>query len=291
MAEDVFGHPLEDLDDAPVDPDPSEDTSATTSDADQLSADGTPPADPVEAKKYWQAAYTRSRQKDRERYGELEKQHAQYRDVLANFYRDDQYALRVLAERFPQLTQVLGQLGTSPRGTPSASPTGITQQLQQSLGDFSFLADKLGPALEQVIEQRVQAQLLPLQRNLTLQQEHATRAETDRLLADMDAKYPGWEEKYGTKMKALDEFLNSESLTHAEFGHKYELLYRLLNPDASRISASRTMLDAARRRSGTSQGSGPGVPNVDDRVRKAETRQDAFKLAAKAALESLASHE
>src|SRR5262249_46999537 len=53
--------------------------------------------------KRWQAAYTRSRQRDRERYGKMEQEHQQFGQVLRDFYASDEYALQVLRQRFPQL--------------------------------------------------------------------------------------------------------------------------------------------------------------------------------------------
>src|SRR5262252_6830479 len=81
--------------------------------------------------KYWQAAYTRGRQRDRERYGKLEQEHAQFGDVLRNFYTSDEYALQVMRQRFPQLAGRLSLDSTS--SGVSAGPggsSGLTQALE-----------------------------------------------------------------------------------------------------------------------------------------------------------------
>ena len=304
MAEDLFGNALPEEDaDLPVDDEAATDDAteqgqsnpdtaaeATADPEEPLAADGDSPQDPSEAQKYWQAAYTKSRQKDRERYGKLEGEHKQMGETFRRFYSDETYARQVLVQRFPHLASALE--GSTPSGQaalPAAPTTAqttgqLTAELQQSLGEFGFLAQALGPVLERVIESRVNARVQPLEQRTTQQTEAARRTEEERLLAAMDGKYPGWEDTYGAEMKAIDEFLASDRLEHPKYGNKYELYYKLLNPDASRLAATRQMLDAAKRRTSLSRTSHQTVSNIADQVRKAESNIDAFQLAAKAAL-------
>lgn len=298
MADDVFGHPLDDV--SPDDPGETPETEGTAEDGtdaettdsspDELQATGDEPTDPAQQKKYWQGAYTKSRQKDRERYGTLEQEHRQYKQLLANFYQDDAYAMQVLRQRFPQLASQLQQppqgQGTTTSPTTGAS-SGLAERLKQRLGEFGFLADGLGQALEEEIQARVEQRVQPLEQRSIQQTEQTRHAEETRLLTAMDAKYPGWEESVGAKMQALDDFLGSDALTHPEFGNKYELYYRLLNPDATRREAIHAMGDAAKRRTGLSRTGRSSAPNVADLVRKAENNASAFEAAAKAALEEL----
>lgn len=305
MAEDVFGQtipaeepepedaggtsPRAPLGGTPVpeppaeEPPPDQDEGAE----DPLQGDGPAPQEPAAAQKYWQGAYTKSRQKDREKYGKLESEHGQYQQILAKFYQDEAYAKQVLAQRFPQLAaQLVGQPGPAAPGTPASPTSGLTQQLQQSLGDYGFLAPALGPVLERVITEQVQQRLTPFEQRTTQQAEQARHAEEASLLAAMDSAHPGWEASYGTQMQELDKFLASEALTHPKYGNKYELYYRLLNADAARIDATRAMADAARQRTGLGRTGRSSVPNVVDQVRKAESARDAFKLAAEAAMQT-----
>jgi|SRR5919108_2360793 hypothetical protein len=252
-----------------------------------LQGDGEVPQDPAAAHKYWQGAYTRSRQKDREKYGKLESEHGQYQQLLTRFYQDEAYAKQVLAQRFPQLAaQIVGQPGPAPHGTPASPASGVTHQLQQSLGDYGFLAPALGPVLERVIAEQVQQRLSPFEQRTQQQAEQARQAEETRLLAAMDAAHPGWESSYGTQMQELNAFLASDALTHPKFGDKYTLFYRLLNPDAARIAATREMANAARQRTGFGRSGRSSVPNVQEQVRTADTARDAFKLAAEAAMQT-----
>lgn len=300
MADDIFGQPLEEVPDIDLES-PDTDLGADTDgpemtdepgDGDALQAEGEEPADAEAARKYWQGAYTKSRQKDRERYGELESEHTQYKNVLAQFYQNDDYARQVLAQRFPQLaSQIQGQSGqASPAGESSQTgqSSGLVGRLQQKLGEFGFLAEGLGSALEEEIESRVQARVGPLEQRTAQHTESQRKAEEDKLLAEMDGKYPGWEDSFGAQMRELDDFLGGNALNHSRFGNKYELYYRLLNPDAARSDAIREMGNAARRRTGLSRTGRSSAPNIGDQIRKAESNADAFALAAKSAMEESA---
>jgi len=307
MAEDVFGHGLPDDDDGdlpagfgaendletqygdvqPSGPPQPPDAPRPDGEKDPFGADVQGPTDPAGARKFWQGVYTKSRQADRAKYGKMSEEHQQYQQVLANFYKDDKYALQVISERFPQLAKLLGGALGQPAtaGSQSASHS-VADQLQQNLGEYGFLAKALGPVIERIIEERVSTRVAPVEHVLTQQAAQRRTTEENELLTAMDGKYPGWEEAYGGEMQALDEFLGSDALTHPKFGNKYELYYRLLNPDVSRIGAARGMLDAARRRSGVSQGSGRATPNLAEQISKAASPRDAFRLAAQAAMEN-----
>jgi hypothetical protein len=255
---------------------------------------GAGPDDPNDPQyKYWQAAYTQSRQQDRQRYGKLESEHQQYAKVLSDFYSSDEYALQVLRHRFPQLAGQLSLDGrpAGPRSEtrPGASPTSpVVQMLEQELGsDLAFLAPRLGPVLERAIQHATQAALTPFQQQTQQQQEAARQREEDRLYADMDTKYPGWEARYGQEMQALDAFLMSEDLEHPRFGHKYELFYRFLDKDLARVDATRELTRTARARTTTGRAAPASQPTTDDDIVKAKTNADAFSLAAQAALRSL----
>lgn len=290
MAEDLFGNEI-----PPEDLDPEADEDQETQDADEgettesdeapLQAEGDVPQDAAAAQKYWQGAYTRSRQKDRERYGKMEQEYEQLKTMLTRFYQDEAYAKQVIAQRFP------GQAGAGDagRGSPARDQqaAGLTARLQQKLGDFAFLAEGLGSALEEELEARVQARLQPFEQRITQQTEQSRRQQEDELLTAMDGQYPGWEETYGAHMRELDAFLASDALTHPRFGNKYELYYRLLNPDVARIAAQRAQQEAGQRRTSLGRTGRRSMPNLDDTVRKAESSGEAFRAAARAALEEL----
>ena len=244
--------------------------------------------------KYWQAAYTQTRQRERQRYGQVENEHKQYGDVLRNFYQSDEYALQVLRQRFPQLAAQMtfdgtrGQTQGTPQGSSSQGSSPLVQALEQRLGkDLAFLAPSLGPVLEEAIAAATQQAVAPLHQQTQQQQEAVRKQAEDVLLADMDSKYPGWEPRYGTDMQALDTFLGSDQLTHPKFGNKYELLLKLVNPDLARIDATRAMNQAGKSRLTTGRSGRASQPNIEAQILGAKTNADAFTLAAQAAMREL----
>lgn len=302
MAEDLFGNDIapENLDADTGDTDlpevtdladdvaEDEDIAADDDTQDTLAdyARGAIPSDPTEAHKYWQAAVTRMRQGDREKYGKVQEEHGQYKNILAQFYESDDYAKQVLAQRFPDLAPQIRGTGQPARSQNSTTPTGLTSELEQNLGDYGFLAQAIGPALERVIESQVQARIAPLEQRTTQQANSQRQTQEQVLLSDMDAKHPGWEESYGAKMRDLDDFLASDALSHPVYGSKYELYHRLLNPDTARVDAAREMGEASRKRTSLSRSGRQSAPNVQDEVRKTDlSNAEAFQLAARAASE------
>ena len=301
---DIFGNLIPEEEDDPVEPDedvqdnvdpeddaePEDDTSDEESEDETLQAEGDEPDDLESARKYWQAAYTRSRQKDRERYGKVEQEHQQYQQLLANFYQDDNYAMQVIRQRFPQLANQISQNGQGQQ-TPTPSDNNVSSELTQQLqqGEFGFLGSEFGPAIERYVNERIQQEVEkrvgPIEQRSQQQIESERQAEEKRLLAEMDGKYPGWEENHRTDLEELDKFLASDRLTHPKFGNKYEVYYKLINPDAARSEAIEAMQNAAKRRTSFSRSGRGSVPNSSEQVRKAQSNRDAFMLAAKFASE------
>jgi hypothetical protein len=303
---DIFGNPImeedddpiddpvednvEDNDDAPSDEEPDDDTPTDEDVGETLQGQGDEPIDGNDlesVRKYWRSAYTQSRQKDRAKYSKMEGEHQQYQQLLANFYQDDNYAMQVIRQRFPNLANQMSQSGQGQQTTQAGNNSDLTQQLQQSLGEFGFLAEQLGPALDRFVEARVNERVGPIEQRATQQTAAQRKDKEQELLAAMDGKFPGWEDRYGTEMEELDRFLASDALTHPKFGSKYELYFKLVNPDAARADAIKAMAGAAKRRTGFSRSGRNSVPNIDEQVRKAESSSDAFRLAAKLASEEL----
>jgi hypothetical protein len=157
--------------------------------------------------------------------------------------------------------------------------------LAQHLGDdLAFLAPRLGPVLERAIQSAIQGAVGPLHEQTRQSQQTARQAEEERMMAEMDSAHPGWEARYGTDMQQLDKFLASTQLSHPKYGNKYQLMLRLLDSDASRVEAARTMAQAGRNRLATGRTGSATQSNIDDRIRKATTDSEAFRLAAEAAL-------
>jgi hypothetical protein len=254
---------------------------------------GAGPEDPNDPQyKYWQTAYTQTRMRERERYGQVESEHKQYGDALRNFYNDDAYALQVFRQRFPQLAHHMTLNGGTP-GTPPASPrpegtiSPTTQRLQERMGsDLGVLAPQIGPAIDEAIEAAIQARLAPLEQRTQQQQAQSRKAVTERLMAELDAQHPGWEARYGKDMQEIDAFLGGDELEHPRHGNRYQLLFKLANPDQARVAAVRSMQTSGRNRLSTGRTNRQAPPDSSEAI-VAASKNDAFWLAAEAARQEL----
>jgi hypothetical protein len=240
---------------------------------------------------HWQQVYATTRQRERQALDELQAQRQQYAEALQQFYTNDDYALQVIAKRFPHLAgQVNRQAGTHAlegHGGQDGEPLGLTEALTQRLGtDLQFLAPSLGPALESAITDAIRRAVAPLQQQAQTQQQAAQAAERARVLADMDANSPGWEAQQ-QQMAELEAFLASNQLVHPKYGSRYQLLARLASPDAGRVTAARQMAQAGRNRLTTGRAGRPSTPDVGQQILQAKTDSEAFRVAAESALREL----
>lgn len=249
-------------------------------------AKGDVPGDAASQKSYWQAALTRARQKDREKTGTLTEEHRKYAEVLRNFFADDQYAMQVIKQRFPQVAhQIMQQQGTGTpavsQGTQSDAHGKLVSLLQGKLGsDLGFLA----PALADAMQAAVGDAMAPLHQQTRTQQEQSRRREEESLMAEMDSAFPGWEDQHGQDMQELNRFLTSNELTHPKYGNRYSLLYKMTNKDQARIDAVQGMQKAQQSRVGTGRTGRVSPANTIEQIQKATTKSDAFRLAAEAAI-------
>ncbi len=292
MAE-LFGaddeQPLDDPGDqgaeAPADEMTETTTEGEAAEDEDTFTDEPPPDDNAQAKdyKYWQAAYTKTRQRDRERYGKLEQEHQKYQQLLSQFYQDDNVALQVLRQRFPQLAAQLSS-GTPSQGTRQAQGADdLEERLKAKLGDVGFLA----PAIVDAVREALQGEMAPLRQQTEREKEAQRLRQRDTLMAELDAEHPGWEDTYATEMQELDQFLASDALSHPKYGNKYRLLLSVLNKDKPRIDAARQMAGAARGRVRTGNAGRAAAPNLTERIRQAPDDATAFRLAAEEAIREL----
>ena len=100
---------------------------------------------------------------------------------------------------------------------------------------------------------------------------------------------PGWEEHEDEMNQALS-YLKGASLVHDKYPSKLEVLHWMVTRQASGVAeATKRMQNAARNRTVTGQAGKGGVQNIEDQVRKASKRGEAFDIAAKYALSKLQS--
>lgn len=243
--------------------------------------------------KYWQAAYTKTRMRDREQQSKVMEEYQNYKQVLSSFYTDNAYALQVLRQRFPELASQLTLNGTPANGAGTRQPTanggsGLVEELEHELGEsLAFLAPKLGPVLERAITAAIGQAVRPIQEQTAAEQRRARQREQEEAEAELDGQSPGWETRFKPQMSELEQFLASGAIRHPKFGTRQALLLKLVNPDLARIDAAREMGARPRGRVGTGRSGPPAHTNVEDQVRKAPSDAEAFRLAAEAAAAEL----
>lgn len=116
------------------------------------------------------------------------------------------------------------------------------------------------------------------------------REQYDELSEALTEIAPGWEE-HEEEMLALKQFLESDQLTHKQFGSKLVLLYNLATGNAAAVkTATKRMVDAGRHRVASGQPVRPQPVDISEKVRGAKTTNEAWDIAAKHAVEELERH-
>lgn len=169
-------------------------------------------------------------------------------------------------------------------GSENAAPREVVEQVRKSLSpELQWMAEQIANSQWAL----VQSQLKPLQEQRQTERLQAYQAQYDSLIEDLSGKAPGWE-THENEMLELLEFIKGPDLSHKKFGSKPELLYRIVTGNASAVSeATRRMGEAARNKVSTGTAQRASQPNIEDRIRKAKNNNDAFNIAAKAAVEDL----
>lgn len=213
--------------------------------------------------------------------------------VVDRFYNDRDFAFQTLAQWAAQNGYSISPVGAQhPQAQPATQQYGrqgqATAQIVEALKanlppELQWMAESQAPA----ITTAVQALLQPLVQQLTQQttsvQRQVMEREYDTLAAELSDKAPGWEEHEGDMAELLD-FLQGQQLKHPKFGSKHQLLYNLVTGNAAaEANVVKRMNNAAKNRPSSGMTTGRTVSNLAERVMKAKSSQDAFRLAAQAA--------
>ena len=130
-----------------------------------------------------------------------------------------------------------------------------------------------------------QFMMKPYQEQQRAAQQQQVDQAFEEAAAELREKAPDWEQKE-PELSQLWDFLTSSQMRSPKFGNKLELLWNMLNGNATAVAeAVKRQQSAVKNRSSSSMGSTRTVNNLQDRIRKAPNSRDAFKLAAEAALE------
>ena len=111
--------------------------------------------------------------------------------------------------------------------------------------------------------------------------------EFESLADSLSQRVPEWQEHEDT-MSELDDFLKSDKLTHPVFGSKLDILYNVVTKNtAATQEAVRRMSAAGRNRTVTGRSESSTTPNITERVKKAPSMQEAFRIASEDAQRQL----
>jgi hypothetical protein len=232
--------------------------------------------------KKMQAAFTRKMQSlSSEKAAQAEKLTAY--DRLMN---DPNYARQVILEAAPRLGLSVAQAGTNGGGEPAkdAPPQAFVEKIQQTLPpELQWMAPAQAAALWEGNKMLLEP-VLQQQRD----QVSATFSREFESLADsLSQRVPEWQEHEDT-MSELDDFLKSDKLTHPVFGSKLDILYNVVTKNtAATQEAVRRMSAAGRNRTVTGRSESSTTPNITERVKKAPSMQEAFRIASEDAQRQL----
>lgn len=201
------------------------------------------------------------------------------------FYSDDDFRLQTLQQAAQQLGYNFSKAQPGNTGQPVASggesaPADLVERVRSRLDPSlqwmaQSLADAQYEAMRAVIGPREQRE----------EQERARQRhdQYQELAEELSEKVPGWEEHEEEMLELLD-FIKSDKMRHKRFGSKLNLLHGIVTGNASAISeATRRMAESAKNRTVSGGISRSSAPNYEDRIRKAKTNQEAFKIAAQEA--------
>lgn len=245
-----------------------------------------PASIPEELKPHWkrmQGTFTKRMQEFRAQ-----------RDKVADYDRlmsDAEYARQVVLEAAPRLglTVTTGNGNGNPAtvkapASGDRAPSELIDAVKGQLSpELAWMADSIANA-HWAANKMTLAPLLQRQQQDTMR---TRQAEYERLAADLSEVAPGWDEKE-SEMSELLAYLKSDDMNHPKFGSKLALLYNgVSGNEAAQVTATRRMVATARAKSSQSRTTGRTIDNLPERIRSAKTDQDAFRLAAEAAVEQL----
>lgn len=233
---------------------------------------------PPELKAHWKrmhGAYTKSRE-------EL-KTGREATAQVKRFYSDPDFALQTIRQVASQLGYQLqkpGQETAQASKTGSGAPAELVDKIKAQLApELQWMA----PSLAASQWETIQTALAPIQQR----QEQDSKQRREELLneaeAEMDEKYPGWDE-HKDELTGIVSWIQDGPVQHPKYGNKYEAAYKfwqlMTGQDGAFVAqAARKMGDAARSRTTGGTTSRQAVPNHEERIRKAKTREEAWAIA------------
>lgn len=207
------------------------------------------------------------------------------------FFSDPAYAKQIVAAIAPQLglqfaPQADRANGNGATATPPASdvPRELVEAVRTHLPEeLKWMAEGNAAAFW-AANKLTLAPVLQKQK----QDEIARRtSEYEALATELSEAVPTWEDREGEMSELLD-FIKSDQLRHPKFGNKLQVLFNAVTGGAQAVQeASRRMSQAARSRTTTGRPATSTIPNIAERTKAAKSDQEAWDIAAKAAIEQI----
>lgn len=224
-----------------------------------------------------------------QRYNDVVRERDQLRErarMLDEFERDPETVIKNVANRMGlDLVPRNGRQG-QPSNQNYGQPTReFIERISQSLPpEMSFLAEGLAQGMW-VANQEA---LRPLQEQQASERIQSRTRERNSIVADMDAKYPGWQDAL-PEMEQVYQFVRESetgSMMHPKYGSLQELLYKLVTGDNRRatLNAVNRMRSASSNRTSLSDGGQDTGADFRAMLHKEKDRSRKFTMAWRQAL-------
>ncbi len=206
---------------------------------------------------------------------------------IQQFYNDPAYRRQVLSQYAHEI-QAQAKTENGSQGQGVKAPAELVTRIEASLApELKWMAPQLADANWAA----QQATVAPILQAREQEKRQSLSEAYDDASAEMNTKYPGWEE-HETEMNGVLQWLQGGGMTHKKYGNRIEALYKLMhllngNSGPVRAEAIRATSEAARSRTVTGQSGRAATENHTEKIRTAKTHKDAFALAAQLAEEQM----
>jgi len=223
--------------------------------------------DPAKLEAGFKSAFTKKTQELAEQRKQLEP----YQQLIRSYETDPKGTVKQLYEHF------FPQQDATPKQAAQAT-NAFLDQLRTGLGpELSFLADRMAPALENLMQSYVGNQIAPVQERLEAE---AAEREVNAELSAFEVKHPDWkqhEEKMaeiGRRFHPAPDPLTGQPPSTEEY---MDTLYKLATFDISNAAKETEMLKRMTASAGKSESPSSGTP--ENRVAKTPAKLPTFEEA------------
>lgn len=155
----------------------------------------------------------------------------------------------------------------------------ITDELREQLGeDLGFLADKLAPAMEKLIQKGVEQvmtkEIQPLKQSHQEMVQRAAESQTDRLLEAFSAKHSDWKTYEKQMLDLGKKFVPAQGMDDMEY---MESLYYLATKDVTEAERAKKLAQRMNQSAQKSESSESGVGG--DKLAVSPTKPPSFREA------------